>query len=55
MAKQQKGKKVLEVWTSDNWKLEKDGANIRIISGSGFYDKKRDNAPVKIAISIEEL
>lgn len=54
MAKKEKAKQELEVWAS-NCKLSKDGVNIKIESGSGFFDDKRDNAPNKIKITVEEL
>lgn len=52
---EQKAISELEVYCGENWSLEKDGVNIYIKSGTGFYNEERENAKVKLKISVEEL
>lgn len=48
-------KKEIIVFSSANWELKKDGVNVIISSGSGFYNEERDNANVELKITVEEL
>jgi len=51
----EKKAKELIVYCGENYSLEKDGVNIYIKSATGFFNEERENAKVKLRISVEEL
>ena len=55
MAKKKAKKQELNVWTAKSYELVKDGDKVALVSGSGFYDEKRDNADINLKVTVEEL
>jgi hypothetical protein len=53
-AEKEVSKDELVVWASPAWSIKREGQEIKLISGCGFYPDERPGL-VKLKISVEEV